>query len=41
MAGVLLVVDAENATGATVLYEKAGMRVVKRWDVWERSLGDA
>lgn len=34
---VLLVVDAENATGATAFYERAGMRVVKRWDMWERS----
>lgn len=34
---VLLVVDAENPTGATALYERAGMRVVKRWDLWERS----
>ena len=36
---VLLNVDAENPTGATALYERAGMRVVKRWDLWERSLG--
>jgi mycothiol synthase len=34
---VLLNVDAENPTGATVLYERVGMRVVKRWDLWERS----
>ncbi len=34
---VLLNVDAENPTGATALYERAGMRVVKRWDLWERS----
>jgi mycothiol synthase len=36
---VLLSVDAENLTGATRLYERVGMRVVNRWDVWERSLG--
>jgi mycothiol synthase len=36
---VLLTVDAENATGATVLYERVGMRVVRRWDVWERAAG--
>jgi mycothiol synthase len=34
---VLLNVDAENPTGATALYERVGMRVVKRWDLWERS----
>ena len=34
---VILNVDAENPTGATALYERAGMRVVKRWDLWERS----
>ena len=33
---VVLGVDAENATGATALYEQEGMRVVQRWDVWER-----
>jgi mycothiol synthase len=36
---VLLNVDAENPTGATKLYEGVGMRVVNRWDVWERPLG--
>ncbi len=30
----VLSVDAENP--ATALYERAGMRVVSRWDVWER-----
>jgi hypothetical protein len=35
---VLLNVDAENP-GATALYERVGMRIVKRWDVWERSSG--
>ena len=34
---VLVNVDSENATGATALYERVGMRVVKRWDMWERS----
>ena len=36
---VVLVVDSANATGATALYERVGMRVVKRFDVWERALG--
>jgi mycothiol synthase len=30
-------VDAENVTGATAVYERAGMRVVFRWDLWERA----
>jgi mycothiol synthase len=34
---VILNVDAENPTGATALYERVGMRVIKRWDLWERS----
>ena len=34
---VLLVVDAANPTGATRLYESVGMRVVKRFDLWERA----
>ncbi len=29
-------VDAENVTGATAVYERVGMRVVSRWDLWER-----
>jgi hypothetical protein len=33
---VLLSVDAENPTGATKFYERVGMRVANRWDVWER-----
>ena len=37
---VILNVDAENSTGATALYERAGMRVINRWDVWERLLGN-
>ena len=35
---VLLVVDAENPTGATALYESLGMSVAKRFDLWERAL---
>ena len=34
---VFLNTDAENPTGATVLYERVGMRVVNRWELWERS----
>jgi len=34
---VLVNVDAENVTGATAVYERAGMRVVNQWDLWERS----
>ena len=37
---LFLAVDAENPTGATALYEHVGMTVAKRWDLWERSLGD-
>lgn len=33
---VMLNVDAENPTGATALYERVGMRIVKRWDLWEK-----
>ena len=33
----VLNVDAENVTGATAVYERVGMRVVNRWDLWERS----
>ena len=35
----VLNVDAENTTGATALYERVGMRVVNRWDLWERPAG--
>ena len=35
---VLLAVDAANPTGATRLYESLGMKVVKRFDLWERDL---
>ena len=33
----LVSVDAQNPTGATGVYERVGMRIVKRWDLWERS----
>lgn len=36
---VRLNVDAENVTGATAVYERVGMRVVNRWDLWERTSG--
>ena len=35
---VALGVDAENPTGAVRLYERAGMRVLWRSDVWEKEL---
>jgi ribosomal protein S18 acetylase RimI-like enzyme len=35
---VRLGVDAENPTGATRLYERAGMRVLRRSNTWERVL---
>ncbi|MDX6452222.1 MAG: mycothiol synthase [Gaiellaceae bacterium] len=35
---VRLGVDAENPTGATRLYERAGMHVVRRSNTWERHL---
>ena len=35
---VALGVDAENPTGATRLYERAGMRVLWQADVWEKVL---
>ena len=38
---MILNVDAGNTTGATALYERAGMRVINRWDVWERPLGSS
>jgi len=38
---VMVNVDAENPTGATAVYERVGMRVVNRWDLWERSSGDS
>ncbi len=38
---VMVNVDADNVTGATGVYERAGMRVVNRWDKWEHRSGDA
>jgi mycothiol synthase len=35
---ILLGVDSENLTGATRLYESAGMSVDRQWDHWEREL---
>jgi mycothiol synthase len=35
---IRLVVDVENVTGALRLYERAGMRVERRFDVFRRSL---
>jgi mycothiol synthase len=37
---VALGVDAENPTGATQLYESAGMKVTERFDLYEKSLGE-
>lgn len=36
---VALGVDVDNPTGATRLYERAGMRVLWRADVWQKELG--
>ena len=36
-----LEVDAENETGATRLYERAGMRVTRRYATYEKSLADS
>jgi mycothiol synthase len=36
--GVGLGVDAESLTGAHHLYENAGMRVNRRWDIYEKAL---
>ena len=36
-----LAVDAENPTGATRLYERAGMHVALSWEVWEKELRPA
>jgi mycothiol synthase len=35
---VKLFVDAANETGATRLYERAGMRVHRQYDVWEKEI---
>jgi mycothiol synthase len=37
---VRLSVDAENPTGATRLYERAGMHVIRQSNTWERPLDD-
>ena len=37
---VMVSVDAENVTGATAVYERVGMRIANRWDLWERSFAD-
>jgi ribosomal protein S18 acetylase RimI-like enzyme len=31
-------VDSENPTGATRLYERAGMHVAHAWETWEKEL---
>jgi len=36
---IMLAVDADSPTGATRLYERVGMRVVRRIDVFEKTLG--
>jgi mycothiol synthase len=36
--GVGLGVDAENTTGAVRLYRRAGMRIVRRSDIYEKEL---
>ena len=33
-----LMVDGENLTGAVQLYERAGMRILWRADVWRKEL---
>ena len=38
---VLVSVDSANASGATGVYERAGMRTVRGWEMWERSGGFA
>jgi mycothiol synthase len=35
---VMLNVDSENPTGAVGVYERAGMRAVRGWDVYEKTL---
>ncbi len=36
---VELAVDSDSVTGATRLYERAGMRTAYSWEVWEKLLG--
>jgi mycothiol synthase len=38
---VELAVDSESPTGATRLYERAGMRTTYSWETWEKHLGRA
>lgn len=38
MSRAILSVDSENPTGATRLYERAGMHVDLAWDRWEKEL---
>jgi mycothiol synthase len=35
---VELIVDAESPTGATRLYERAGMRVAYGWEIWRKTV---
>jgi mycothiol synthase len=35
---VELAVDSESETGAPVLYERAGMRVVYAWEEWTKAI---
>jgi mycothiol synthase len=41
ISGVELGVDAASPTGATRLYERAGMHVAYRWEFWEKELRPA
>jgi ribosomal protein S18 acetylase RimI-like enzyme len=38
---VRLTVDAENTTGAVALYERAGMRVCRRYDAYDLGTDEA
>jgi ribosomal protein S18 acetylase RimI-like enzyme len=38
LARARLIVDSESPTGATRLYDRAGMRVELAWDRWEKEL---
>jgi mycothiol synthase len=39
LAKAQLGVDASNPTGATRLYERAGMHSVRSWEIWEKRVG--
>jgi mycothiol synthase len=41
LARAILTVDSENPTGATRLYERAGMSVELAWEHWEKELRSA